>query len=91
MSEATLEEKYNSLRRLHESTNEAVSNLQEQVKLLQTEIAMRDAKLINCQNALEINKEIMRNALLEQNRIQEEYGKEIQVLRSQLKSVNQKI
>lgn len=91
MSEAPLEEKYSSLRRLHESTNEAVSNLQEQIRLLQNEIALRDAKLINCQNALEINKEIMRNALLEQNRIQEEYGKEIQVLRSQLKSLNQKI
>ena len=87
MTEASFEDKYNSLRRLHESQNEAVVNLQaKQIELL-GEITLRDQKLINCQSALDINKTIMQNALTEQNRIQTEYGAEIQELKAKIKEL----
>ncbi len=77
---------YNSLRKLHESTNIAVERLQAENTKLKVENALLLAKLVNCQRALDINEEIMRNALTEQNRIQAIYGQEIQELKVKIKN-----
>jgi hypothetical protein len=91
MTEASFEDKYNSLRRLYDSQSEAVVNIQtKQIELL-GEITLRDQKLINCQSALDINKTIMQNALTEQNRIQTEYGAEIQELKAKIKELEQQL
>lgn len=82
-----LQDDYDALRRLHESSNNVVLSLQEKIKKLYEEIQLRDEKLINCQSALDINKEIMRNALMEQNRVQNEYGAEIQELKGKIKQL----
>jgi len=83
----SLQDDYDSLRRLHNAVNDSIISLQEKNKQLHEEIQMRDEKLINCQAALDINKEIMRNALTEQNRVQTEYGAEIQELRVKIKQL----
>ena len=83
------EEMYNHLRRLHSSTNDAALDLQERNKKLYEEIQLREEKLINAQKSLDINKEIMRNALTEQNRIQIEYGREIQELKEKIKKLTE--
>lgn len=91
MPEASFEDKYNSLRRLYDSQSEAVVNIQaKQIELL-GEITLRDQKLINCQQALDINKTIMQNALTEQNRIQSTYGAEIQELKAKIKELEQQL
>jgi hypothetical protein len=83
--EENYKEKYESLNRLHISTNESVIKLQDENSKSKDQIILLNEKLANCQKALDINKEIMRNALIEQNRIQTEYGKDIQDLKMKLK------
>lgn len=87
MSNLKYEDMYNSLRRLHDSTNTAVSALQEENKLLKEEIKISHQKLENAQSALDINKEIMRNALLEQNNIKDTYSREISDLKEEIKKL----
>ena len=64
--------------------------LEDKNKELYEELRVTTNLLINCQKALDINKEIMRNALVEQNRVQEEYGKDIQKLQDKIKKLEQK-
>ena len=81
MTDISLE--YLALKRLHESTNLAVIELQEKNMKLMEEITLLREKLINCDKALEINKNIMRNALTEQNFIKDTYSQEIDILKAE--------
>jgi hypothetical protein len=85
---STIEEDFRALKRLHESANKAITNLVEEKRRLVAENVLLNAKLINCQKALDINKEIMRSALTEQNKTKDEYIAEIQILRNKLKELN---
>jgi len=78
---------YDSLRRLHDATNLALEGLQKENELLRMEITILNAKLVNAQQAVDINKTIVINALTEQNKIQIEYGKEIQLLKAKIKEL----
>lgn len=82
---STPEENYRALKRLHESTNEALLELQRKNMELMEENSLLLKKIIDCQNALDINKEIMRNALTMQNEMKDAYTREIQELRAKLK------
>jgi septal ring factor EnvC (AmiA/AmiB activator) len=81
------EDMYNSLRRLHNSTNSAVDTLQEKIKTLNEELISAKERLGHAQDALDINKQIMRNALEEQNKIKDEYTAEIELLRAEIKEL----
>jgi hypothetical protein len=76
---------YDSLRRIHESTNITVEKLEQELTKLRAENMLLLAKLANAQKALDINKDIMRNALTEQNKMQVEYGNERQELKAKIK------
>lgn len=78
---------FDALRRLHDSTNLSVEDLQKEVIFLKEEIALRDAKLINCQKALDINKDIMRNALTSNNEMKDAFALEIQELKAKIKEL----
>ena len=84
----TDKERLVSLRRVHEATNEAVKDLEKKYReVLEDNLLMRE-RLINCQKSLDITKEIMRNALIEQNAIKDSYGREIAELREKIKVLN---
>ena len=87
MSQQSFEDMYNSLRRLHASSNVAVDVLQEKVKSLNNDLIGAQERLVNAQSALDITKEIMRNALEAQNKIKDEYGAEIELLKSEIKEL----
>ncbi len=87
--EFTFEEKFNSLRRLHDSTSEAIIKLQQENGYLKDEIILLNKKLIHAQEALDINKEIMRNALTLQNRIKDDYSNEINELKEKIKKLEE--
>ena len=89
MSNENFEEMYKSLKRLHDSTNEAVISLQKELGKAKDEIILLTAKLINCQKALDINKEIMRGALTDQNKIKDDYSKEISELKIKIKQLEE--
>ena len=72
---------------LHDATNLALEGLQKENELLRMEITILNAKLVNAQQAVDINKTIVINALTEQNKIQIEYGKEIQLLKAKIKEL----
>ena len=78
---------YDSLRRIHESTNITVEKLEQELTKLRAENMLLLAKLANAQKALDINKDIMRNALTEQNKMQVEYGNERQELKAKIKKL----
>lgn len=80
-----LEDDYRSLQRLHDVTNQAVSDLQKKNIELLEENKLLMTKLGHCQEALDINKEIMRNALTDQNFIKDTYSQEIQWLKEKIK------
>jgi hypothetical protein len=82
---STLEEDYRSLKRLHDTTNEAVIELQQKNQELMEENMLLLKKIIDCQKALDINKEIMRNALTLQNQLKDDYSAEIQELKAEIK------
>jgi len=82
-----LQRDFDFLNSLHVSTNKAAETLQERNASLEAEVALLCAKLENCQKALDINKEIMRNALTRQNEMQEGYGQEISELRAKIKEL----
>lgn len=82
----SLKTDYDSLKRLHESSDMMLVDLQEKNRLLLEENTLLLKKLVDCQKALEINKEIMCNALTEQNRIKDEYSNEINILRAKIKN-----
>lgn len=84
---ANTQEDYDALRRLHNSMVLALEDLQKENTALQGEVALLNAKLVNAQRAVDINKEIVRNALTLQNKIQTEYGQEIQELRAKVKAL----
>lgn len=90
MSIENYKEMYEELNRLHNSQNSAVKKMEEKIMSLYEEIKLKDEKLANAQKALDINKEIMRNALLEQNRVQQEYGAEITLLKDKIKDLEGK-
>jgi hypothetical protein len=81
---STLEEDYRALKRLHDSANEAIYTLQVKNAELVEENNLILKKLVDCQNALDITKEIMRNALTTQNEIKDAYVIEIQDLKTKL-------
>jgi hypothetical protein len=81
----SIESDYKSLQRLHDSTNQAVIDLQRKNMELMEENKLLIQKLQHCQEALDINKEIMRNALTEQNHIKDTYSEEISILRGKIK------
>lgn len=81
------ESMYHSLKRLHDATNDAVIKLQRENSELKDEIILLNNKLINCQSALDINKDIMRNALTNQNEIKDSYVNEIRELRDKIKVI----
>ena len=81
---------FESLQRLHNSTNEAVIVLQKENGNLKSEVILLNAKLVNCQSALDINKEIMRNALTRQNELTVSHNEEIQVLKDKIKAFESK-
>ena len=82
----SLKDDYDTLRRLHDATNLAVIDLQKKnTELLETN-NLHMQNLINCQQALDITKENMRNALTEQNRIKDQYAFEINELRAKIKA-----
>jgi predicted RNase H-like nuclease (RuvC/YqgF family) len=83
---STLEEDYRALKRLHDATNIAVEELQAKNQELMEENMLLLKKIIDCQNALDINKEVMRNALTIQNQIKDEYTTEINELRAKIKN-----
>jgi hypothetical protein len=81
----SLQEDYDTLRRLHNTTNLAVESLQERNReLLETNVLQLNL-LANCQKALDITKENMRNALTMQNQIKDDYSAEIELLRAEIK------
>jgi len=81
----SLQEDYDALRRLHNTTNLAVESLQERNReLLETNVLQLNL-LVNCQKALDITKENMRNALTMQNQIKDDYSAEIELLRAEIK------
>jgi len=81
------EDMYQALRRLHDSSVDATNKLQEENRALREEVILSYKKLENAQKSLDITKEIMRNALIEQNRVQVEYGKEIQELKAKIRDL----
>lgn len=81
----SVEEDYRSLQRLHNATNQAVSDMERRIAELMAENNLNLTKLIHCQEALDITKEIMRNALTEQNFIKDTYSQEINDLRAKIK------
>lgn len=87
MAEQSFEDMYNSLRRLHNSTNTAVDAMQEKIKSLNQELISAQERLIHAQSALDITKTIMQNALNEQNKIKDEYGAEIELLKNKIKDL----
>lgn len=83
---STLEEDYRAIKRHLEAANEANLTLQEKNRELMEENSLLLKKLLHCQEALDINKEIMRNALTTQNEMKDSYTVEIQELRDKLKA-----
>lgn len=81
----SLQEDYDTLRRLHDTTNRAVVDLQERNRELLEANNLLLQNLMNCQKALDITKENMRNALTIQNQIKDSYSTEIQELRAETK------
>jgi len=82
----SLKDDFDALRRLHDTTNLAVVGLQEKNNELLETNNLHMQNLINCQKALDITKENMRNALTEQNRIKDQYAFEINELRTKIKA-----
>jgi hypothetical protein len=80
-------DKFNSLRRLHDSTNEAAAKLIEENSELKSELILMNKKLANSQKALDINKEIMSNQLTSGNQMKDEMAAEITKLRSKIKEL----
>jgi predicted nuclease of restriction endonuclease-like (RecB) superfamily len=84
---ATDKENFIYMKKLQNSTVEAVEELQIKNQKLMEENILLMEKLMNCQKALDINKEIMRNALTEQNFIKDSYSLEIKELKDQIKEL----
>jgi predicted RNase H-like nuclease (RuvC/YqgF family) len=82
---------YNSLKRLHTATNDAATELQDKNRELYKEIELYHQKLENAQQAVDINKTIVRNALDEQNRIKDAYSEEIRLLKVEVKELKSKL
>jgi hypothetical protein len=72
-------------KKLYESALNIIKTLEITIEELNKGINSTNIRLLNCQNALEINKEIVRNTILDQNRIQQEYANEIDLLKTKLK------
>jgi len=80
----SLESDHKSLTRLHLSTNLAVEVLEAKNKELLEQNNLLMQNLMNCQKALDITKENMRNALTMQNEIKDAYSDEIQQLKGEI-------
>lgn len=81
----SLEDDYRAVKRLLDTVNEANLALQEKNRELMEENSLLLKKLLHCQEALDINKDIMRNALTAQNEMKDSFTIEIQELRDKLK------
>lgn len=80
-----LQEKYSALSRLHNSLVEATNDLEKKYKEALGEKQFLQAQLLNCQKALDINKEIMRQTLTQNNELKEKNSDEIILLREEMK------
>ena len=78
---------YESLRRLHDSANEAITSLQQQINSLQEKLrtSMEIAALLEKQMFQQ--KEINMKSILSNNETQQKNAEEIQRLRDQVKSL----
>jgi hypothetical protein len=75
---------YYSLKRLHESANKAVEELQKHNREIDIENTVLKAKLINADKNVEINKTIVINTLLDQNKMKDDFILEINLLRERI-------
>ena len=82
----SIETDYRALKGLHDSQNEAVIKLQEENGKLKDSIILLRAELSSSDKKLEINKDIMREALTLNNKMKEAYAEEIVDLRRRLKA-----
>jgi hypothetical protein len=71
--------------KLYESMSKTATNLETYNHLLTQEKEVLAISLINCQKALDITKETMRNALTMQNEMKDAYSAEIEQLRAEIK------
>jgi len=79
------EEKYYFIQRRYESLLEATTNFQTEISELQKRIILLTDINANLDKALDINKDIMRNALQGQNEMKDKYAQEIQELKEKIK------
>ena len=82
--ESVVKRRYNSLA-------EAALSLQEQNKVLVKEIEVCYAKLENAQKNVDINKQIVQNALTSQNDMKEQFASEINILKNKLKKAQEAV
>ena len=71
----------------YESMSEAAVDLETANHLLSQEKEVLVASLMNCQKALDITKDTMRNALTEQNLMKDSFAAEIAELKSKIKEL----
>lgn len=83
----TLQSDHVALKKLHDSTNEAVAVLQQKNNDLMEQNILLLNNLTNCQKALDITKENMRNALTMQNEMKDAYATEINELKAKIKEL----
>lgn len=81
----TLQDDHRALTRLHDSTNLAVEVLEVKNRELMEANNLLMQNLMNCQKALDITKENMRNALTMQNETKDAYSTEIAELKAEIK------
>ena len=78
------------VRRRYNSIAEAALNLQKTNEKLREELDLMIKKLINAQEAVDINKKIVMDSLLEQNKTKESFIQEIEALRAKINVNNRK-
>ena len=81
----SLAEEHIMLKRRYESLSSGVEVLQTRNKELLESNNVMLQNLMNCQKALDITKENMRNALTMQNEIKDAYSADIQELKAEIK------
>ena len=75
------------LKKVNKSQDEAIIAQQKELLEAKIKIEFLEQQLINCQSNLDITKTNMINAITEQNRVQNEYGAEIQELKNKIKKL----
>ena len=77
-----------SIVRRYNSLVEGCMRLEEHIKFLNAEINLCYQKLENADKQIQINQKIVQDALLGQNKMKDEYAKEIGILKNKLHNVN---